>query len=359
MRQYIDWEEHDLTLERFDAFWDKEILDRPLIHITAPRQKQKKLLFPTPKSVEEKWINVEYVIKKAELHLENTLFLGDAIPWYWPNLGPDHFTACLGGNLVFRDEETSWAEPFREDLAGYDPVLDENNRWWKIMNDLLDSLCEVAEGNFLIGIPDLHYGGDSLVATVGAQRLVRHLFHDPEEVKRLISTLTDICVSVFEFYYGKIRRIQKGSITWIPAYSRGRYFALQDDFSGLVSPRMFSEFFLEEQERLSRHLDNSIFHLDGPMALRNLDILLEMESLDGVQWVPGAGAEPMSRWVDVCRKVLDADRCLQIGCRPDEVEFLLSKLRPEGLFITTHCSTEREARNLLRIVERYHRQQKV
>jgi len=106
-------------------------------------------------------------------------------------------------------------------------------------------------------------------------------------------------------------------------------------------------------KEFSKYLDNSIFHLDGPIALKNLDILLEVDSLDGIQWVPGAGAEPMSRWVDVCAKILDAGKCLQTWCRPDEVEFPLSKLKHKGLFLCTTCSTEKEARNVLKIAERF------
>lgn len=353
MRSYLDEVDFETIIQRFHAFWKREVLDTPLIHITAPRTKQKKMEFPIPRSMEDRWTSIEYVLKKMELYLENTVFLGDAIPRYLPNIGPDSFTSFLGANLTFRSEETSWAEPFLEDLSDYDPVLDEDNQWWKFMNRLIDAICEVAEGNFLVGIPDLHYGGDSLSATVGAQRLIRHLFREPEVVEKLTGRLTDICITVFESYYEKISRVQKGCITWIPAYSRGRYFALQDDFSGLLSPEMFREFFFEEQERLSRHLDNSIFHLDGPIALRNLDILLEIKSLDGVQWVPGAGAKPMSEWIDVCAKVLNAGKCLQISCSPDEVQFLLSKLKHDGLFLSTQCSTEKEARTLLKMAERY------
>jgi len=355
MRSHLEEVDLETIKQRFDAFWKREIVDRPMIYVTAPREKRKRMEFPVPKNIEERWTNMEYIISKMEYSLENTLFLGDAIPSYWPNIGPNSFTAFLGGNLVFKDETTSWVAPFVEDLSEYNPVLDEDNKWWKFMNNLLDAVCELAEGNFLVGIPDLHYGGDSLEAALGARKLIRYLFHEPEKVKRLIDKLTDICISVFESYYEKISRVQKGSITWIPAYSRGRYFALQDDFSGFVSPKMFREFFSVEQERLAKHLDNSFFHLDGPMALKNLDILLEIEALDGIQWVPGAGAKPMSEWVDVCAKVLNAGKCLQIGCMPSEVEFLLSKLKHEGLLITTHCGTEKEARSLLKIIERYHK----
>lgn len=355
MRAYLEEVEFESIKERFDAFWDREILDRPLICITAPKKKQRKVEFPVPESLVERWTNVEYVLKKMELCLENTLFLGDAIPWYWPNLGPNHFTACIGGDLVFRDETTSWVEPFIEDLSEFDPMLDRKSKWWRIMDDLLDAMCEVAEGNFLVGIPDLHYGGDSLSAALGPQNLVRCFFQEPDTVKRLIKTLTDLCIEMFDSYYGKISRVQDGSITWIPAFSRGRYFALQDDFSGFLSPGMFREFIVEEEvERVSEYLDNSIFHLDGPLALGNLDILLDVDSLDGIQWVPGAGAESMSRWVDVCSKILDAGKCLQISCEPREVEFLLSSLRREGLLLATHCNTEREARRLLKMVEGSH-----
>ena len=339
--------------QRFDAFWEREVLDRPLIYITAPRMKQKKRDFPVPESTDERWTNLEYVLNNIELYFESTLFLGDAIPFYWPNLGPDSFTAFLGANLIFKSEETSWGQPFLEDLSVYEPVLKEDNKWWRIMNNLLDAICEVAEGNFLVAIPDIHYGGDSLIATVGAQKLIRHLFTKPEEVKRLIRKLTDMCCAVFDRYYQKFSRVQKGSITWIPAYSRGKYTFLQDDYSGLVSPKMFDEFFVEQQEILSRHLDNSIFHLDGPKALGNLNRLLKIDSLDGIQWVPGVEHPLVSEWIHVCSKVLNADKCLQIFCEPYEVEFLLSKLKHEGLFLCTHCRTEKEALNVLKIVERY------
>jgi len=353
LRSYLNKLEFDDIRQRFEAFWNREPLRKPIVYVTAPRRKHVKVNLPAVKSVEERWINIDYVLKKIEYFFENTVFLGDALPWYLPNLGPNSFTAFLGANLKFIDERTSWAEPFVNDISEFNPEFNENNKWWKIMNNLLDAICEAAEGNFLVGIPDIHYGGDSLAAALGTRNLVRSLYTKPDEVKRLIKRLTEICIKVFEKYYQKISRVQKGSITWIPAYSKGKYFALQDDFSGLVSPKMFREFFLEEQITLSEILDNSIFHLDGPMALGNLDYILEIESLDGVQWVPGAGSKPMSEWIDVCSKILKSDKCLVIGCEPKEVEIILSKLSYRGLMLCIGCRSEREARSVLKIVDHH------
>ena len=58
----------------------------------------------------------------------------------------------------------------------------------------------------------------------------------------------------------------------------------------------------------------------------------------------------MKEWIDVCNKVLNSRKCLQIFCQPDEVEFLLSKLKHKGLFLSTHCDTEDEAYVLLKRV---------
>jgi hypothetical protein len=353
LRSYLEEVDFETIKQRFDAFWEREVLDRPLIHITAPRKPRRNITLPAVKTLEEKWTNIDYILKRVELYFECTAFLGDAIPAYMPNLGPNQLTAFLGGELIFLDEETSWVKPFLDDLKGYSPVLDESNVWWRTMNRILDAVCEVAKGNFLVGIPDMHYGGDALAAMIGTQKLVKALYTQPEEVKRLIRELTDISIQIFENYYRKTSRIQEGSISWIPAYSRGRFFPLQDDFSGLVSPKMFKEFFLEEQVILSKHLDNSIFHLDGPMALGNLDILLKVDSIDGIQWVPGAGAPPMSKWIHVCQKVLDAGKCLHISCEPWEVGVLLENLKHGGLFLQTWCRSEEEARRVLKVVEKY------
>lgn len=349
MRSYLDEIDFEKIKQRFDAFWQREIIDRPMIAITVPRKERKQPDFSAPDTLEGKWTDIEYILKRAELSFENTLYLGDAIPSFWPNIGPDSFTAYLGGELTFIDDRTSWVRPFISDISEYEPVFDRNSKWWRSICDLMDAACDVSKDNFLVGIPDMHGGGDSLVAALDASVLAIALYDKPEAVKRVMKTLTKIYIEVFDSYYERVSRVQEGSTTWIPAYSRGKYVALQNDFSGLISPRMFEEFFLHEDVVvLSQHMDNCIYHLDGPIALDKLDYLLAVESLDGIQWVPGAGAKPMREWVDVCSKILDAGKCLQIGCASGNVEFLLSKLKHEGLLISTSCRTEEEARRILR-----------
>ena len=52
-----------------------------------------------------------------------------------------------------------------------------------------------------------------------------------------------------------------------------------------------------------RFFERSIYHLDGPGALRHLDSLLGIRKLDAIQWVCGAGNEGYEKWVGVYQKI--------------------------------------------------------
>ena len=59
-------------------------------------------------------------------------------------------------------------------------------------------------------------------------------------------------------------------------------------------------------------LPASMYHLDGPGALRHLDRLLQMDKLKGVQWVYGAGQPSARYWLDVLKKIQAAGKNIQV-----------------------------------------------
>jgi hypothetical protein len=356
-RSYLEHVDFEKIKKRFDYFWQREILDRPVISIRAPKEKNKIIINPDCSSFTDltRPPTLEELMDIIYKYFENTVFIGDAIPKCWPDpLGPDSFTAYLGADLNFSVERsTPCAQHFMEDISLYNPVFSTDNKWWKETMYVMDEICREAKDKFLVGIPDMHGGGDSLVAAGGATQLSMNLYDKPEHIKRVMNKLTEIYYRVYNAYYEKISAVQQGTISWIPAYSRGKFSVLQNDFSGLISPEMFKEFFLQEDiVNLSRFLDNSFYHLDGAIALGNLDYILDVKELNGVQWVPGAGAKPMSEWLDVCSRILNKGKCLQIDCLPEEVELLLENLKWEGLLLCTSCKSVEEGERLLKKVER-------
>ena len=115
---------------------------------------------------------------------------------------------------------------------------------------------------------------------------------------------------------------------------------------------MFKGFFLPSIEKQTKLVERTIYHLDGEGAIPHLDALLSLNTLNGIQWVPGAGAKPMCEWIPLLQRIQDSGKLLVLGCKPSEVEILFSTLRPEGVFLRTRTKTLEEADALVEYVSK-------
>lgn len=80
-------------------------------------------------------------------------------------------------------------------------------------------------------------------------------------------------------------------------------------------------------------LDYSIYHLDGPDAIKHLDMILEVKELNAIQWVPGAGKPPARAWTAMLKKIQQAGKSVYIHSPARDVEGILEELSPRGLMI--------------------------
>jgi hypothetical protein len=82
-------------------------------------------------------------------------------------------------------------------------------------------------------------------------------------------------------------------------------------------------------------LERSLFHLDGPQALRLLDLLLDLPQLDAVQWVYGSGNGPASNWIDVYKRIQNAGKSIQLIAETAEgARTVVDQLKPQGVWIS-------------------------
>jgi hypothetical protein len=117
---------------------------------------------------------------------------------------------------------------------------------------------------------------------------------------------------------------------------------------------MFAEFILPLIREQAETYPRSIFHLDGPDMIRHLDLLMEIEEIDAIQWVQGAGAGPVSDWMDVMKRIQKGGKALYVYADPGEAEKLLRELDPAGLMMVfPDILTEAEATDLLETVEQF------
>ena len=347
-----DWEG---IKEHYTAWWNCEVLDKIALFVTAPLENHQQN--ETSIGLPEDRLNKIKVLDFAEKEIQNTFYGGLAFPQYFPNFGPDIFSAYMGATLKFSpigDYPVSWVDWNKPVLKDYSDLsaleIKEDNVYWQKTKEFTTYALERSQGNYFVGITDIHASMDSLaVLRGGPEKLCMDLIDNPDGVKAAMKLLWNAWHKVYEKSYQIIREKQEGTYTWISLWAQGKMYPVQNDFTCLISTKMYEEFFLEELLNEINYLDYSIYHLDGPDALKHLDMLLEIPRLNAIQWGPGAGLakEGIAKWIPIYKKIQAKKKSIIVYPQIDEIDLVLDNLSPEGLMISTKCSSQQKAEELL------------
>lgn len=341
------------ALERNEAFWTGTLVRGPLLWITVPAA------VPGAQT-ERAWTDVEYATAVAGETLCRSHYAGDALPVRHPWLGPDQFAAWLGAELTIRPEEnTSWVKPFISDWTQREPlVIDPRNRWWQLYLELVRASVEAGRGKWVTAYPDIHSGIDGLSAIRGPDQLAADLLDAPAEIHRAMTEMTAAYRMVVDTVSDIIVPAGQGTSNWTMGWSAGRFGCIgQNDFSCMIGPDMFREFCLDDTTACVNHLDRSLYHLDGPGAVKHLSELLAIKRLDCIQWIQGAGNPPPSRWLPMLQQIQAGGKSVQLFYGPDhgddvvleqEIDTLCRELDPSRLFFWIIASSAAEADFLAR-----------
>ena len=325
-----DFEE---VLQRFEAWWRCEIVDRPLVSINV--RSDRSANEPTSKhgSLRDRWFDVDYALDRFESLVESSVFLAETLPVFVPNLGPDVCATVFGCELAFT-EDSSWSRPVVSHCREI-PEIKPNlkNEYWLTLRRMTELSLQRGQGKWLTGVADLHTNGDLVAALRDPQGVCLDLADDMPSVRRACDYITRSYPLMFEDLWSRIAVASLPCTTWTPCLHTGSCYPVSCDFICMISPEMFAETILPALIAEINYLDRSIFHLDGPGALKHLDALLALDDLDGLQWIYGAGNGPARRWIDVYRKAQAAGKCLQI-CTDDlnDAMAVAESLNPDGLW---------------------------
>ena len=336
----------DRARKYWRAFWDKEVIDRPLVSVTAPKTPSR----PNgPRYMAGADGNFIEPLQQYEAYAAGTYFGGEAMPRFGISFGPDQFSAFLGAELEYRlDVGTSWVKPFVENWNEVEFVLEDNNPDWKRMLAFYETAAAYAEGKFLLDMLDLHSHMDCLSAIRDPQKLCFDLMDCPEDVQDAMDRIRPIYPQMYEAIYAAGDMENRGTIGWAPTYCEGRFAVIQCDFSALISPRMARKFVIPAVAEEAAYLDHCLYHYDGKEALGHLDDILAIDDIDAIQWVPGDGNPRSVEWMDLLKKIQSAGKGLWIyDWTIDEIKQHYKELRPEGLLFQVGAKTQSEADALI------------
>jgi hypothetical protein len=326
------------TARRFAAWWQNEIFDRPPVMLWVKSSRPWNGPHKQHASLRERWLDVEYVVACAAARMEQSIWMGDALPIFMPNIGPEITATLFGCELDF-SEHSSWSKPVVQEIAEWQNILglspDFQNIYWRTMEEMTNLALEVGKGKFLTGITDLHGNWDILAALRDPQMLCMDMLDSPDVLGQVALHVADAYVQSFKRLYVKTSAGGQGSTTWLPFYHDGPAYVPSCDFWCMVSGDLARDMVLPSIIAEMAPLERSIFHLDGPQALRHLDLLLELPQLNAVQWVYGAGAGPATKWMDVYRRIQNSGKGFQlIAATPEDALTVIETIGPRGAWIT-------------------------
>lgn len=348
-----DWAQ---AKERLTRWWERNGL---AVYLSVPRKTARDgIAKPLPQADHRlRLTDPGCRVPAEEYKLAKIDFCMEAFPYFQSQIGPGSLGSFLGAQPGFA-ETTVWYNPCIGDPDHFGPIrFDPQGRWFKIHMDLIEAALASSKGRYLVAVPDLIEGLDTLAAMRGTEQLLADLVDRPAWVHQRLEEINQAYFEAFERIYQAVKDPQGGNVyTAFHIWGPGRTLKVQCDFCCMISPPMFREFVQPYLRAQCDRMDYSLYHLDGPGAVRHLDALLEIESLDAIQWMPGAGV-PMGGdpcWYDLCKRILAGGKSLQIfHGKVDEIRPLLDAIGPKGVFLRTSVGNRARAERLTDELEQY------
>ncbi len=342
------------------AFWEGEIIDRPCLMIRAPKYPEakyrlkdcpfptrKEYVVPEPEDPFTKWTNINYQIEHQEAVCRSTHYLGESIPFPVVQMA---WCAYYGGPLQY-GSDTIWPMPFIESWSKAPDWSKDWDDWgWRHLKKATQAMVEAAAEKYFVGTPPFFYAGpsDMLSAMRGPSRFLMDLVEHPEAIKHASKMIRRTYLKMYDELQEIRSKEGEGYCSWLEAWSGKRMAAFQSDVSCMISPKMFEEFIIPELEELSGAMDCSFYHLDGPEALKHVDMICELPKVTVIQWVPGVGQPIGAYWMDLYKKIQAKGKGLYIHVPKGELETIIRELNPRRLLLKMEARDMAEAKRIFK-----------
>lgn len=345
-----------MARERMRAWWDHEIVDRPVIQFAYRRKWFGWRGWPDYWALIQPGATLAGAIRQFQRKQRGIVHGGEMLPVFNLNYGPGALGATLGIEPRFSGN-TAWFEK-PTDPAQLLPYLEEvefnaTNKWYARFLQELDHAARVgasATPRFTVGIPSLAGILDTLNFFVDFKTMIVQMHRDPGFIDACRAILQEKLLRLIADCNRAVLAHADGVSNWLRIWGPRSWWVLQEDLAYNLSPRYFRRFVLPDLRAQTETLPYTIYHLDGVNQLAYLDDLLALPRLTGIQWVPGvqAGSPGSLEWLPHFRKVQAAGKNLVLlGVAPAEVKPLYDALDPRGLLVQTTFTSARHARQCL------------
>ena len=288
-------EDIEIVKKRLYAFWDREIIDRALVSVIAPKEKGKNIsmfhnsrdMTGEPEELRKYWEDPETIYRNNMERLENTFLGGETLPIIFQNYGTSGHCNFYGAVPSYGND-TIWFDPVWDDLTEAENSYTEERL--KQHLEITRYLTERAGDSYFIGMPDSSGTLDALGHLYGTENVLMDMLAEPDAVKNAIRILNEGWIRTNEMFYQVTEKLNGGGAhAWMHILAPGRVAHMQCDMSVMFSKDMYREFVVDELKQQMEWLEYPVYHFDGIEQEQHLDYILGLDRLKAIQWTHVAG----------------------------------------------------------------------
>ncbi|MBN2156104.1 MAG: hypothetical protein JW776_08675 [Candidatus Lokiarchaeota archaeon] len=323
------------------AWWDHEIINRPIIGYTYRKFNFKSSVPYSSWDLAKNNDAIEIIYDKFIRNSTNQKWGAEMFPNFWPNYGPGIMAAVFGCEPEYKNSTVWFHHPISlDDIVPLleSAQLNSNNKWYARLLQVTQFVAERSNGQFSVGMSDIGGVLDILSSFLGPTEIIIAMRRNPGIIDTCRSIILEKLINVYDDLQNIIDNYNLGCNGWLNVWCPKRYYTIQCDFAAMLSPKYFKRFALPDIITQAEHLDYAIYHLDGPNEIPHIADLLAEPSITGIQWVPGIGqpSTESEKWFPLYNKIQDAEKNLVLDCSPFGISYLYKKLKPVGLFVRTY-----------------------
>jgi len=338
----------EMAAKRWEAFYAGDIIDRPLVCVTAPKKGAKGLTGSWSDYYERVNGDMDEIIDRTLRCGEATFYGGESIPSFGITFGPDETAIFCGGELRWSKDSygTNWSTPFVENWQKVLPLkVREDNPLWRRMLEFYKRAVNKMAGKMLVSLPDFHTNMDLLAAIRGPEKLCMDLADMPEMIDEAMKSARQVFPVVWDAVKKAGRMDELGYFQCM--YSMEGAAMLQCDFSAMISPAMFRKWVLPALEEEAGIVKHVFYHWDGPSALVHEKDIIASKGLFLLSYVPGEGHGNHIRHLDLLKRLQAQGKAVHAGGSIDDIKAMHKDLRPEKVMYETWAPTQDDAQELL------------
>jgi hypothetical protein len=233
--------------------------------------------------------------------------------------------------------------------------FDPDNPWVLKYLEFIEVYTQAFGKRFPIAQSVLRGPSDLACALMGAEEATMALTTEPEEMKQLLNYVTEQLSEFLKLQLRYLPEFKDGYVIgqyeiWAP----GQAIRIQEDFSVMYSPQLYSEFLKPLDERLAEIVPHNLLHLHAS-SLFLIDHFLSIPKIKAFQVTKDPGGARLSDMMPALQKIQEARKPLIVKGQFDDRDLILMKgnLSVLGLCIQPVVSSQSEAVKILRILRNW------